>query len=111
MDHWWQLQPLWMHVQAAIEQLPAATSKDAPPRMPTRYSASPPRPNACCSTARGRIRGMVDALVGDAPAPAVRPASLTRRRPHASPLGRCLDDALSRLFVLVCECLWTGGTA
>ena len=49
--------------------------------------------------------------VGNTPPPAARPASLTRRRPHALPLGRWIDDAPRGIAVFLRECLWTGGTA
>jgi len=60
---------------------------------------------------RGRFHAMVDALVGDSPAPSSQPASLTWRGPHASLLSRWIDDALCGLSAFMRECLWTGGTA
>ena len=111
---------LWEHVQAAIEQLPAGqravlvlrdlegcTAEDAC----TLLGISTENQRVLLHRARGRIRAMVDALVGNAPAPSSQPASPTRRRPRGSPLGRWIDDALCWLSVFVRECLWTGGTA
>jgi RNA polymerase sigma-70 factor (ECF subfamily) len=111
---------LWEHVRAAIEQLPAGqravlvlrdiegcTAEDAC----TLLGITTENQRVLLHRARGRIRAMVDTLVGNAPAPAARQASLTRRRPHASPLGRWIDDAVCGLSVFVRECLWTGGTA
>ena len=100
------LQQLWKHMRAAIEQLPAGqravlvlrdlegrTAGDAH----TLLGVATETQRALRRRARGRIRGIVDALVGDAPAPAVPPVSLTRRRPHASPRGRGLGDAVQAL--------------
>ncbi len=110
---------LWDHVQAAIEQLPGGqravlilrdlegfTAEDAC----TLLGISTANQRVLLHRARGRIRAIVDARVGNAPAPAARGAPPTRRPPHASPLGRWIKDAFGR-WVLLRECLWTGGTA
>jgi RNA polymerase sigma-70 factor (ECF subfamily) len=111
---------LWEHVQAAIERLPAGqravlvlrdlegcTAEDACALLGITTEIQ----RVLLHRARGRIRAMVDALVGNAPAPSSQPASLTRRRPRASPLSRRTGDALRGLSDFVRECLWTGGTA
>ena len=116
-------QQLWTHVQAAIEQLPAGqravlvlrdlegcTAEDAC----TLLGITAENQRVLLHRARGRIRAVVDTLVGNPPAPTARPASMTRRRPHTSPLGCWIDDALCGIAVFVrecCECLWTGGRA
>jgi RNA polymerase sigma-70 factor, ECF subfamily len=105
---------LWMHVRAAIEQLPAGQRAVLVLRDMEGCSAE----DACTllgitvenqrvllHRARGRIRAIVDALVGNASDPAARPSTRTRPRRRASALGRWIERTLCDLRGLVRECL------
>lgn len=111
---------LWEHVQVAIERLPAGQRAVLILRDLEGCSAE----DACrllditaenqrvlLHRARGRIRAIVDVLVGNAAAPAAQPARAVRPRRNASPPGRWIVGSLCRLGVLVSECRWTVGTA
>ncbi len=111
---------LWEHVQAAIERLPAGqravlllrdlegcTAEDAC----TLLGITAENQRVLLHRARGRIRAIVDTLVGNEPEPTPWPATPRQQRPRASPLGRSIERVLCGLRGLLRECLWTAGTA
>jgi hypothetical protein len=111
---------LWVHVEAAIERLPAGQRAVLVLRDLEGCSAEDTctllgitieNQRVLLHRARGRIRAIVDTLVGNMAESTTRPVTPLRQRPRASGLGRCIEWALCRLRSSLHECLWTAGTA
>jgi RNA polymerase sigma-70 factor (ECF subfamily) len=109
---------LWDHVQAAIERLPSGQRavlilRDledcAAEEACALLGITAENQRVLLHRARGRIRAVVDALVGNAPAPVARTAAPARQRPRSSPLGRWIAAAMRALCAGLGESLWTAG--